>query len=120
MEGIQWSGVNSYGLMTANVINFGSNFLTKCKTFSQLMQPKNWHGLAPMGHQEQVSHCITTYKTHMEDIQWSGGNLYGFFMTANVISFGTDFLTKCQTFSFSQQLQPKSWHGSAPMGHYRS
>jgi hypothetical protein len=30
--------------------------------------------LAPMGHKEPAPHCNITYQTHMEDIQWSGGN----------------------------------------------
>jgi hypothetical protein len=45
----------------------------ECKTLSQL-QSKNWHGLTPMDKQRPVPHCNITYPTHMEDIQWSGGN----------------------------------------------
>jgi hypothetical protein len=36
--------------------------------------------------------------THIENIQWSGGNSYGF-VTANGISFGSDLLTKAQMLS---------------------
>jgi hypothetical protein len=91
MENIQWSGVISCGLKTAIGISFwlmfNFNDILKWSNFQPQLQPKNWHGLAPMGHQEPVSHCITNYKTHMEDIQWSEGNSCGF-MTANGISFG--------------------------------
>jgi hypothetical protein len=34
-------------------------------------------------------------------------------MTANAISFGSDLMMKCQSFS---QLWPINWHGLAPMG----
>ncbi len=73
MEDIQWSGGNSDGFMTANGITYGSDLLIKCHNFSQL-QPKNWHGLAPMGQQEPASLFNNTNQTHMEDIQWSGCN----------------------------------------------
>jgi hypothetical protein len=69
-------------------------------------------GLAPMGHKEPAPHCNITYQTHMEDIQWSGGNWYGL-MHANQISFGSDLLAKCQTFS---QPQSENWNGLTPMG----
>jgi len=35
-------------------------------------------------------------------------------MNANWISFGSDLLAKCQTFS---QPQSKNWHGLTPMVH---
>jgi hypothetical protein len=41
--------------MTANgIISGGSDLLTKCHTFSQLLV-KIWHGLAPMGQQEPAA-----------------------------------------------------------------
>jgi hypothetical protein len=41
-----------------NAISFGSDLLIKSHTFSfSQLQYKNWHGLAPMGHQEPASHC---------------------------------------------------------------
>jgi hypothetical protein len=61
--------------MTANWISFGLDLLEKCQTFTfSKPQSKNWHGLAPMGHKQPAPHCNITYQTHMEDIQWSGGN----------------------------------------------
>jgi hypothetical protein len=47
-----------------------------------------------MGHQEPALHCNTTYQyqTHKEESEWSGGNRFGF-LTANVISFGSDLLS---------------------------
>jgi hypothetical protein len=59
--------------MTTNAMTFGPDLLFSAKHFSQL-QSENWHGLAPMGHQEPVSLCSITYQTHMEDIQGSGGS----------------------------------------------
>jgi hypothetical protein len=59
--------------MTVDRMSFGSDLLAKCQTFSQL-QSKNWNGLTPMGHKEPAPHCNITYQTHIEDIQWSGGN----------------------------------------------
>jgi len=61
--------------MTTNGISFGAELLaSKCQqTFSQVLC-KNWHGLTPMGHQEPAAHLNITYQTHMEHIQWSGGN----------------------------------------------
>jgi hypothetical protein len=45
-----------------------------------------------LGQQEPASHCNTTYQTHKEDPEWFGGNRFGFVLTANVISFGSDLL----------------------------
>jgi hypothetical protein len=59
--------------MTANGISFGADLLAKCQTFSQVLC-KNWHGMTPMGHEEAAAHLNITDQTHMEDIQWSGGN----------------------------------------------
>jgi hypothetical protein len=73
----------------------------------------NWYGLTPMAHQEPAAHLNIIYQTHMEDIQWSGGNGYGFKAT-NGISFGPDLLAKCQTFS---PVMSKNWHGMTPMAH---
>jgi hypothetical protein len=42
--------------------------------FGHLQSNKYWHGLTPMGKQEPMPQCNITYQTHMEDIQWSGGN----------------------------------------------
>ena len=66
--------------------------------FHLISQCKNWHGLAPTNQQKPVSLFNITNQTHMEDIQWSGGNWYGFLMTLNAISFGSDWMMKCQTF----------------------
>jgi hypothetical protein len=52
---------------------FGPDLLPKCQTFSQAAA-QYWHGLTPMAIQEPASHLNFTYQTHMEDIQWSGGN----------------------------------------------
>jgi hypothetical protein len=56
---------------------FCPDLLAKCHTFSPVMS-RNWHGLTPMAHQEPAAHLNITYQPHMEDIQWSGGNGYGF------------------------------------------
>jgi hypothetical protein len=62
--------------MTTNAMTFGLNLLMmiECQTFSQLMMSKNWHGLAPMGHQEPASLFSITHQTHTIDIQGSGGS----------------------------------------------
>jgi hypothetical protein len=64
---------------------FWLRFADKVPNF-QPAAVQNCHGLAPIGHQEPVSHCNTTYQIHIDDIQWSGGNSYGF-MTANGIRY---------------------------------
>jgi hypothetical protein len=52
---------------------FWFRFDDECQTFGPLLS-KILHGLTPMGQQEPASHCSIIDQTHMEDIQWSGGN----------------------------------------------
>jgi hypothetical protein len=70
--------------------------------------------LAPMDCQEPASHCDSTYQIHIDDIQWSGGNSYGF-MTANGISLGSDLLIKFQTVLAIAAAAVQNRHGLAPM-----
>jgi hypothetical protein len=104
---IQWSGGIWFGFMSAYGISFGSDLLTKWQTFSHLL-PENWNGLDPIGQQEPAAWCNITYQFHIMDIQWSGGNWFGF-VTVNGISFGSDLLTltKCQTFNFQPSAARK-------------
>ena len=71
----------------------------ECQTFRQLKH-LNWYDLAPMNKQGPVPHCNITYQTHMEDMQWSGGDWHGF-MTTNGISFGSDLLKLCKVYKCS-------------------
>jgi hypothetical protein len=90
MEDIQWSGGNWYGLITRNgsssvliqICWFDSDLLMMVKKLFANCHPKAWHGLSPMGQNEPAPSLNITYQTHMEDIQWSGGNWCGF-MTTN-------------------------------------
>jgi hypothetical protein len=78
--------------------------LIKCQTFSIIScSPKlSWFGTnRPPEASITLQHHLSD--PYIDDIQWSGGNSYGF-MTANGISFGSDLLMKCQTFN---QLQSK-------------
>jgi hypothetical protein len=60
--------------------------------------PTAVQNLAQLGINGTPGASITLLHPHMDDIQWSGGNSYGF-ITANAISFGSDLLTrKCQIF----------------------
>jgi hypothetical protein len=58
-----------------------------------------------------LPHCNITHQTHEEDLQWSGGNFSGV-IALKCISFGSDLLAKCQSFS---QLQSKNWYAMSPM-----
>jgi hypothetical protein len=113
MEDIQWSGGNQYGFMNVNGISFGPDLLAagKVPNFISQVLSKNWHGLTLVAPWEPAAHLNILFHTHMEDIQWSGGNQYGF-MTANAIRFCPDLLAKCQTFS---QVLSKNWHGLTPV-----
>jgi hypothetical protein len=53
---------------------FRFRFACKVPNFQPTAVKKLALGLAPMGHKEPAPHCNITYQTHMEDIQWSGGN----------------------------------------------
>jgi hypothetical protein len=71
-----------------------------------------------MGHQEPVSHCNTTYQIHIDHIQWSGGNSYGFMTANDGISFGSDLLMKCQIFNQLQSKIVMVWHQWATRSQY--
>jgi hypothetical protein len=50
---------------------FGPDLLVSAKLspFTQQLQFKNQHGLAPMGLHEPVPLCNITHQTHMDNIQ---------------------------------------------------
>jgi hypothetical protein len=78
-------------------------------TFSQL-SPKNWHGLAPMDHQEPELLFSIIDQTHMEDIEGSWGSWYDF-MTTKAITLGPDLLMSAKL--SASRCSPKlgmSWH----------
>jgi hypothetical protein len=52
---------------------FWFRFDDKCQVFSQLLF-KYWHRLTQMNQQDPELRFNINYQTHMEDIQWSGGN----------------------------------------------
>jgi hypothetical protein len=59
---------------------------------------RTWHILR----WQEVSHCSIIHQTYVEDIQWSGGNWYGF-MTRNGICFLIMICDECQIFSQSRK-----------------
>jgi hypothetical protein len=70
-----------------------------------------------MGQQEPAPHCNTTYQTHKENSEWSGGNRFGF-LTANIISFGSDLLMSCAKVSANcgPNKEDSDWSGGNRFG----
>jgi hypothetical protein len=58
----------------------------------------NFESLSQMGYQQLIAHCKASHQTHMDGIKWYGSISQGV-MTANIISFDSDLLTKCLQFS---------------------
>jgi hypothetical protein len=59
--------------MTTNAMVIGPDLLMSAKALAMLLAI-NWHGLAPMCHQEPAPLCGITHQTHVKDIQGSGGS----------------------------------------------
>jgi hypothetical protein len=62
-------GWHKNGTSASYFVNFTQDLEAECQPFCHL-QPKKWHGLAHMGAQELVWHCIITHWTHMDDMEW--------------------------------------------------
>jgi hypothetical protein len=56
--------------------------------------------------QKDYSNTTYQYQTHKEDPEWFGGNRFGFFLTANVISFGSDLLMSYANANLSANCSP--------------
>jgi hypothetical protein len=72
-----------------------------------------------MGQKEPVSHFNITYQTHMEDVQWSGGNWYGF-MTLNWNGFGSDLMIPVKLSVICCQKTSMAWHQLARRSQYHT
>jgi hypothetical protein len=53
--------------MTANGISFGSDLLTKCRPFSELL-PENWNGLEPMRGENRPFFSVSAAKKKLQRI----------------------------------------------------
>ena len=71
------------------------------------------HGLALMGHQNQMGHHDTNHWFQRHDMKLLGSNRYGV-MAERFVSFGSSLRSENQNF---HTFQLKMCHGLALMGH---